>query len=115
VLRDHFSGRPTGETNIRFIDRAGTTLLDGALAHFVLKLFRTHQATDHALNVSRVGISTAVRKTAAVLCGRYQQLFENGMVGKITAILNRTLNRTLDRRTGKAYRAVSLDRDRLAK
>jgi flavin reductase (DIM6/NTAB) family NADH-FMN oxidoreductase RutF len=40
--------------NIRFIDRAGTTLLDGALAHFVLKVSHTHPAGDHTLYVGSV-------------------------------------------------------------
>jgi flavin reductase (DIM6/NTAB) family NADH-FMN oxidoreductase RutF len=39
ALSDHFAGRPIGEANIRFIDRAGTTLLDRALAHFVVTMF----------------------------------------------------------------------------
>jgi hypothetical protein len=39
-LSDHFAGIPIEEAPILFIDRAGTTLLDGALAHFVVKVFR---------------------------------------------------------------------------
>jgi flavin reductase (DIM6/NTAB) family NADH-FMN oxidoreductase RutF len=36
------------------VGRAGTTLLDGALAHFVLKVSHTHPAGDHTLYVGSV-------------------------------------------------------------
>jgi flavin reductase (DIM6/NTAB) family NADH-FMN oxidoreductase RutF len=61
ALSDYFAGRPIGEANIGFIDRAGTTLLDGALAHFVVKVFRIHPAGDHTLYSAVWSISSTVR------------------------------------------------------
>jgi flavin reductase (DIM6/NTAB) family NADH-FMN oxidoreductase RutF len=54
LLSNHFSGRSIGGTSIRFIDRAGTALLEDALAHFVVKMFRTHPAGDHTLYIGCV-------------------------------------------------------------
>lgn len=78
-LSDHFAGRPTGEANIRFVNRAGTALLDGALAHFVVKVFHAHPAGDHTLYVGSVEFFE-YRDDQPLLfyAGGYQQLFIRG-------------------------------------
>ena len=78
-LSSHFAGRPIGETEIRFIERAGTTLLDGALAHFVVKMFRTHPAGDHTLYVGRVEyFEYREDKPLLFYAGGYQRLLIPG-------------------------------------
>ena len=79
ALSNHFGGRPIGETDIRFIERAGTTLLEGALAHFVVKVFRTHPAGDHTLYVGRVeDFEYREDKPLLFYAGGYQRLLTPG-------------------------------------
>jgi flavin reductase (DIM6/NTAB) family NADH-FMN oxidoreductase RutF len=75
TLSDHFAGKPIEETNIRFTNQAGATLLDGALAHFVVKVFGAHPAGDHTLYVGCVEYFE-YREDRPLLfyAGRYQQL-----------------------------------------
>jgi flavin reductase (DIM6/NTAB) family NADH-FMN oxidoreductase RutF len=74
-LSDHFAGMPIGETNIRFTNRARATLLEGALAHFVVKVFGAHPAGDHTLYVGCVEYFE-YREDRPLLfyAGGYQQL-----------------------------------------
>jgi flavin reductase (DIM6/NTAB) family NADH-FMN oxidoreductase RutF len=74
-LSDHFAGRSIGDTNIRFTNRAGATLLEGALAHFVVKVFDTHPVGDHTLYVGFVE-DFEYREDRPLLfyAGDYQQL-----------------------------------------
>ena len=79
ALSDHFAGRPIGEANIRFIDRAGTSLLDGALAHFAVKVLRIHPAGDHTLYVGSVEyFEYREDKPLLFYAGGYQQLLIRG-------------------------------------
>ena len=71
ALSDHFAGRPIGEAHFRFIDRAGTALLDGALAHFAVKVLSTQAGGDHTLYIGSVEYFEHSRGQAtAVLCGK---------------------------------------------
>jgi flavin reductase (DIM6/NTAB) family NADH-FMN oxidoreductase RutF len=79
TLSNHFAGRPIGEADVRFIDRAGTVLLDDALAHFVIRVFRTHPAGDHTLYLGCVEYFE-YREDMPLLfyAGGYQQLLIPG-------------------------------------
>jgi flavin reductase (DIM6/NTAB) family NADH-FMN oxidoreductase RutF len=75
ALSDHFAGRRIGDANIQFIDRAGTTLLDGALAHFAVKVVRAHPAGDHTLYVGSVEyFEYCEHKPLLFYAGNYQRL-----------------------------------------
>jgi flavin reductase (DIM6/NTAB) family NADH-FMN oxidoreductase RutF len=79
ALSDHFAGRPIGDANIRFIDRAGTTLLDGAVAHFAVKVIRAQAAGDHTLYVGRVEyFKYRQDKPLLFYAGAYEQLLIRG-------------------------------------
>jgi flavin reductase (DIM6/NTAB) family NADH-FMN oxidoreductase RutF len=75
TLSDHFAGRPMGESEIRFVERAGATLLDGALAHFAVKMFCAYPAGDHTLYIGCVE-HFEYREDQPLLffAGSYQQL-----------------------------------------
>jgi flavin reductase (DIM6/NTAB) family NADH-FMN oxidoreductase RutF len=79
ALSNHFAGRPLEKTTFRFIDRAGTSLLEGALAHFVVQAFRSYPAGDHTLYVGRVEYFE-YREDQPLLfyAGDYQQLLIAG-------------------------------------
>lgn len=75
ALSDHFAGRATGDADISFISRAGTALLDGAVAHFVVKVVDVHPAGDHTIYVGRVEYFEAGKdKPLLFYAGKYQQL-----------------------------------------
>jgi flavin reductase (DIM6/NTAB) family NADH-FMN oxidoreductase RutF len=79
ALSNHFAGRSIGETDIRFIERAGTMLLDGAIAHFVVKVFCTYPAGDHTLYVGCVEyFEYREDKPLLFYAGCYQQLLIPG-------------------------------------
>jgi flavin reductase (DIM6/NTAB) family NADH-FMN oxidoreductase RutF len=78
-LSNHFAGRTIREAKIRFIDRAGTMLLEGALAHFVVRVLRTYPAGDHTLYVGRVEhFEYREDKPLLFYAGGYQQLLIRG-------------------------------------
>ena len=83
ALSDHFAGRPIGETNIRFIDRAEAALLDGALAHFAVKVLRRHSVGDHTLYLGRVE-HFEYREDNPLLfyAGGYERLLIRGSSGR---------------------------------
>lgn len=75
ALSDHFAGRTTENADIRFISRAGTALLDGAVAHFVVRVVDTHPAGDHTLYVGLVEFFECGNdKPLLLYAGKYQQL-----------------------------------------
>jgi flavin reductase (DIM6/NTAB) family NADH-FMN oxidoreductase RutF len=79
ALSDHFAGRPIGDVHIRFIDRAGTPLLEGAVAHFAVKVIRAHPAGDHTLYVGTVEyFEYREHKPLLFYAGGYQQLLVRG-------------------------------------
>jgi flavin reductase (DIM6/NTAB) family NADH-FMN oxidoreductase RutF len=75
VLSDHFGGRTTDDVHIRFISRAGASLLDGAIAYFVVQVVDVHSAGDHTLYVGTVEyFESRDDKPLLFYAGRYQQL-----------------------------------------
>jgi flavin reductase (DIM6/NTAB) family NADH-FMN oxidoreductase RutF len=75
VLSDHFAGRTTEDVHIRFISRAGASLLDGAIAYFVAQVADVHSAGDHTLYVGAVEyFESRYDKPLLFYAGRYQQL-----------------------------------------
>jgi flavin reductase (DIM6/NTAB) family NADH-FMN oxidoreductase RutF len=54
TLSNHFAGRTAPNLHVRFIEREGIPLLEGAVAYFVTHLVDAHPAGDHTLYVGRV-------------------------------------------------------------
>ena len=78
-LSDHFAGRGTKDGPIHFISRADMALLDGAVAHFVVKLTDVRLAGDHSLYVGVVEyFESRDEKPLLFYGGRYQQLMAVG-------------------------------------
>lgn len=50
----HFAGGKPCPEKIRFIERGGVPLLDGALVHLACSLYDSHAAGDHTLHVGQV-------------------------------------------------------------
>jgi flavin reductase (DIM6/NTAB) family NADH-FMN oxidoreductase RutF len=79
VLSDHFAGRTTEDVHIRFISRAGASLLDGGIAYFVVQVVDVHSAGDHTLYVGTVEYFEARDdKPLLFYAGKYQQLLLEG-------------------------------------
>lgn len=53
-LSSHFAGRRVEAIHLRFVTRDGIPLLDGAVAHFVVRVIDVHPAGDHTLYIGRV-------------------------------------------------------------
>lgn len=53
-LSNHFAGRTIEGLHIRFVDRLGIPMLEGAVAYFVVHLIDAHPAGDHTLYIGRV-------------------------------------------------------------
>lgn len=76
-LSDHFAGRPTEDLDVRFTSRAGTVLLDGALAYFTVKVVDVHPAGDHTLYLGMVEYFECRNdKPLLFYAGEYQQLLD---------------------------------------
>jgi flavin reductase (DIM6/NTAB) family NADH-FMN oxidoreductase RutF len=54
VLSDHFAGRVTESIEVRFIERLGVPLLEGALAHIIARIIEAHPTGDHTLFIGAV-------------------------------------------------------------
>jgi flavin reductase (DIM6/NTAB) family NADH-FMN oxidoreductase RutF len=54
MLSEHFAGRGEEGAHIGFVKRAGTPLLDGAVAYFVVRVVDVHSAGDHTLYIGTV-------------------------------------------------------------
>ena len=79
LLSDHFAGRAAAGAQIRFVDRAGTPLVDGAVAYFVVRVVDVHLAGDHTLYVGAVEhFECRDDKPLVFYAGRYQQLRVEG-------------------------------------
>jgi flavin reductase (DIM6/NTAB) family NADH-FMN oxidoreductase RutF len=75
ALSDHFAGRATEDVHIHFVSRAGTALLDGAIAYFVVRVEDAHPAGDHTLYVGSVAyFESRDDKPLLFYAGSYQQL-----------------------------------------
>ena len=53
-LSNHFAGRTIEGLHIRFVERLGIPLIEGAVAYFVVQLMDAHPAGDHTLYIGRV-------------------------------------------------------------
>lgn len=74
-LSDHFAGAKSEDVQIQFITRAGTVLLDGAVAHLAVKVVDTHPAGDHTLYIGAVEyFQCRDDKPLLFYAGEYQQL-----------------------------------------
>jgi flavin reductase (DIM6/NTAB) family NADH-FMN oxidoreductase RutF len=74
-LSNHFAGRSVEGLHIRFTERLGVPLLEGAVAYFVVRVVDAHTAGDHTLFIGEVEHFEA-RDDRPLLfySGKYQQL-----------------------------------------
>lgn len=74
-LSNHFAGRTIEGLHIRFTERLGMPLLEGAVAYFIVQVIDAHPAGDHTLFIGRVEHFEA-RDDRPLLfySGKYQQL-----------------------------------------
>jgi flavin reductase (DIM6/NTAB) family NADH-FMN oxidoreductase RutF len=90
ALSDHFAGRTTGNAHVRFVNRAGTPLLDGAVAYFVVRVGNAHPAGDHTLYVGTVEyFESRDDKPLLFYAGKYQQLLARRVKLSPLSILSR--------------------------
>jgi flavin reductase (DIM6/NTAB) family NADH-FMN oxidoreductase RutF len=54
LLSEHFAGRAADAAQIGFVNRAGTPLVSGAVAFFVVRVVDVHLAGDHTLYIRTV-------------------------------------------------------------
>ena len=75
ILSNHFAGRSVEGLHIRFTERLGVPLLEGAVAYFVVRVIDAHTAGDHTLFIGEVEHFEA-RDDRPLLfySGKYQQL-----------------------------------------
>lgn len=77
ALSEHFAGRSVGEP--RFVTRAGTPLVEGAIAFFVAHVIDVHRAGDHTLYIGAVEHCEARNDRPLLFyAGRYEQLGADG-------------------------------------
>jgi flavin reductase (DIM6/NTAB) family NADH-FMN oxidoreductase RutF len=78
-LSNHFAGRTVEGLDLRFLERHGVPLVEGAVAHFVVQVADAHPAGDHTLYVGRV-VHFEAREDRPLLfySGRYQKLRAEG-------------------------------------
>jgi len=75
VLSEPLCRTDNGRRARRFISRAGASLLDGAIAYFVVQVADVHSAGDHTLYVGSVeDFESRDDKPLLFYVGRYQQL-----------------------------------------
>lgn len=75
ILSNHFAGRTVEGLHVRFTDRLGVPLLEGAVAYFVVKVVEGHAAGDHTLFIGEVEhFETAEGRPLLFFSGKYQQL-----------------------------------------
>jgi flavin reductase (DIM6/NTAB) family NADH-FMN oxidoreductase RutF len=75
ALSTHFAGRPQEGLQIPFISRAGTPLLDGAVAYFVARVVDVHPAGDHTLYIGEVEhFEFSDRRPLLFHAGKYRRL-----------------------------------------
>jgi flavin reductase (DIM6/NTAB) family NADH-FMN oxidoreductase RutF len=53
-LGPHFANQPEPDADARFLDHAGTPLLEGSLAHIVARVVDVHPAGDHLLYIAEI-------------------------------------------------------------
>lgn len=75
VLSNHFAGRTVEGLHIRFTERLGVPLLEGAVAYFVVRIVDPHPAGDHTLFIGEVEYFEARdQRPLLFYAGKYQQL-----------------------------------------
>jgi flavin reductase (DIM6/NTAB) family NADH-FMN oxidoreductase RutF len=75
LLSDHFAGIQTDAVEIQFKTRAGVELLEGAVAHFAVRIIDIYLAGDHTLFVGKVEyFGHREDKPLLFYAGKYQQL-----------------------------------------
>jgi flavin reductase (DIM6/NTAB) family NADH-FMN oxidoreductase RutF len=75
TLSNHFAGRSVEGMNVPFTERHGMPLIEGAIAHFVVKVVDAHQAGDHTLYIGEVEhFETKEGRPLLFHAGRYEQL-----------------------------------------
>jgi flavin reductase (DIM6/NTAB) family NADH-FMN oxidoreductase RutF len=74
-LSNHFAGRTIEGLHIRFTERLGIPVLEGAVACFVVSLIDAHPAGDHTLFIGQVEHFEAVDDRPLLFyAGKYQQI-----------------------------------------
>jgi len=74
-LSNHFAGRSIEGLHIRFTERRGVPLLEGAVAYFVVRVIDAHTAGDHTLFIGEVEhFESRDDRPLLFYSGKYQQL-----------------------------------------
>ena len=74
-LSNHFAGRTVEGLHLRFVERQGVPLLEGAVAYFVVQVIDAHPAGDHTLYIGRVEhFESRDDRPLLFYAGKYQQL-----------------------------------------
>ena len=74
-LSNHFAGRTIEGLHIRFLNRLGVPLIEGAVAYFVVQVLDVHPAGDHTLYIGRVEqFESRDDRPLLFYAGQYQQL-----------------------------------------
>jgi flavin reductase (DIM6/NTAB) family NADH-FMN oxidoreductase RutF len=72
---NHFAGRTVEGIHVRFLTRNGIPLLEGAVAHFVVRVIDVHPAGDHTLYIGEVEyFETYDQRPLLFYASQYQQL-----------------------------------------
>lgn len=75
ILSNHFAGRTVEGLHLRFTERLGVPLLEGAVAYFVVDVIDAHPAGDHTLYIGRVEhFESRDQRPLLFYAGQYQQL-----------------------------------------
>jgi flavin reductase (DIM6/NTAB) family NADH-FMN oxidoreductase RutF len=76
-LSDHFAGIQADDFEIQFEDRAGVTLLEGAVARFAARIVHIYPVGDHTLFVGEVEYFEHHQERPLLFyAGKYQQLLK---------------------------------------
>ncbi|NMM04087.1 flavin reductase family protein [Paraburkholderia sp. RP-4-7] len=72
----HFGGRWDETLQIPFVEKSGTPLIDGSLAHIVARTTAVHEAGDHLLYVGEIEYLQLgeQRKPLVFFSGKYKQV-----------------------------------------
>jgi flavin reductase (DIM6/NTAB) family NADH-FMN oxidoreductase RutF len=82
-LSDHFAGIPGDAVEIQFKNRCGSELLEGAVAHFAVRIVNVCPAGDHTLFIGEVEYFDHYEKRPLLFYGgRYQQLLMDSPRGR---------------------------------
>jgi flavin reductase (DIM6/NTAB) family NADH-FMN oxidoreductase RutF len=74
-LSNHFAGREVEGIQISFVDKHDVPVIDGAVAHFVARVFDIHPAGDHTLYIGHVEHFEAYEGRPLVFhAGNYRRL-----------------------------------------